>query len=265
MQLRAPWIVITLAVLAGSPTMADPRVAGFVAGGAGELEGRVLDDAGHPVRGASVHVLASSGTEQVVTTDQTGRYRATTRPDETYSVVFVFGNAKIAGSVITTETVGDSEVVEMHEVVPPAVQPKPITSPSRVLAYSDAAMDHDTWTRTWLLLDVTATGTVKRIKTLDRAGYDLDRIAERAAFEVKFEPARDRSRRAIPALVLWSFEWPAYWWMRHHDESDMRRIPADASAIPCRGSGPTHSVYRDCRAPSVANAISKPWIERPRP
>jgi hypothetical protein len=255
--------IVAIAGLAGQ-AHADKHVAGYVAGGAGELRGRVVDDAGLPVRNAQVHVLSSTGSEVIVTTDDDGQYRAATRTDETYSVVYVLGNAKIGGSVVTTEAVDGNEVVEMHEVMPPAVPPVPTTNPAMILDYSDAAMDHDTWTRSWLLLDITEGGTVKRIKVLDRAGYDLDAIATRAAFKLKFEPARDRAKHVMPALVLWSFEWPAYWWLRKGHEGQMRRMPADAGAVPCKGTGPTNTVYRDCRSPSVANAISQPWIEKPK-
>jgi hypothetical protein len=255
--------IIALAVFSGN-AHADTGVAGYVAGGAGELRGRVVDDEGKPVRNAKVHVLSSARTEVVVTTDEDGQYHAATRADETYSVVYVLGNAKIGGSVLTTEAVGGSEVIEMHEVMPPAVPPISTTNPAVILDYSDAAMDHDAWTRSWLLLDVSDSGAVKRIKVLDRAGYDLDPIATRAAFKLKFEPARDRSKYAMPSLVLWSFEWPAYWWLRNNHEGQLHRIPADAGAIPCKGSGPTNSVYRDCRSPSVPNTIAQPWIEKPK-
>ena len=121
-------------------------------------------------------------------------------------------------------------------------------------------IDAGVWTKAWLLLDVSAAGTVTRLKVLDDPGYDLTPTAIRAAFALTFDPARDRAGRPTSAWMLWSFEWPSYDWIREHD-LPTTRLTSDVGTVPCRGSGPTRTVYRDCSTPDIAKATTQPWIE----
>jgi len=45
---------------------------------------------------------------------------------------------------------------------------------------------------------------------------------------------------------------------------ERRKMPGEAYRVPCRGSGPTHGVYRDCSPANLSAAITNRWIERPR-
>jgi len=87
----------------------------------------------------------------------------------------------------------------------------------------------------------------------------------REAFKLKFEPARDVGGRAIEVLTLWSFEWPAYYWLIEHDRRshNMYLIPDDAASLPCRGDAPNKPVYRDCSQPDLRRAMSAPWFDGP--
>jgi len=69
------------------------------------------------------------------------------------------------------------------------------------------------------------------------------------------------------ALAIWIFEWPPYYWLLEkmgQGDNAMTRLPLDARRVPCRGSGPTHSTYRDCSRPELSKAMSQPWVERPK-
>jgi hypothetical protein len=254
-------VIAVIAVLAATAAADPARVAGFITAGTGQLSGRVVDLRGKPVKGARVHIAPETGKEQIVTTDGDGRYRAELTGG-TYTYVFVHGELQIEGQAAVATTEGDVEAIEIREALAPAVQPRPKTNSLAIQEYSKTAIDRNAWVRAWFLLDVDATGAVTRVKMLNRPGYDLDAIAMKAAFGVKFEPARDRADRPTRAMVVWSFEWPAYWWMRQN-KHDPRRIPAEALNVPCLGSGPTRSVYRDCATPNIAAAVSQPWRDKP--
>jgi hypothetical protein len=123
--------------------------------------------------------------------------------------------------------------------------------------YSDDAIEHDVWTRAWLLLDIDATGKVTRAKFLHRPGAGLDEIALESVFEMHFEPARDASGRSIRARTIWGIEWPSFGW----------RV-AGGKWTRCRGTGPLdldaiHPVYRDCTLPKLENANREAWVPRP--
>jgi hypothetical protein len=255
--------VLVLLTLALATARADDKVRGFVSTGTGPVEGRVTDATGHPVRGARVHVVSSAGNEAVVMTDDKGHYRIDLPRADIRALVFVYGDLQIGASTATTELTGNEELVVMHEMIPPAVYPEPVTNPLIIPEYSENARDANEWTRAWLLLEISDAGTVTRIKFLNRPGYDLDAIAIREAFKLRFEPARNRANRAIAAQTLWAFEWPSFWWMHDNHEDDLRHIPHSAMTIPCRGTGPTRSVYRDCSAPNIANVVRERWITKP--
>lgn len=254
---------LVLAVLLATPAAADDNVHGFVAPTRGELAGRVTDARGNPLANATVHVVTKHG-EQVITTDAQGRYRANI--GERATLVFVHGDAQITGTAVTSEVVDvdgqKAEAIRLQDVLPPAKLAKPVSDPTIIPEYTDKMMDTDAWTRAWLLLDVTSTGAVARVKLLDVPGNDLEPIAIRDAFKLSFEPARDRADKPIRTQVLWLYEWPSFWWMQNN-HYPRRRMPAEAYKVPCRGSGPTHAVYRDCRPANVGAAITAPWIDRP--
>ena len=114
--------------------------------------------------------------------------------------------------------------------------------------------------------DTSSPGKVTRVKLLSHPGYGLDEIAVRQALGMSFEPARDGRGRAMPALVLWSFEWPSYWWLVAH-EGVTTAQSGQMYGVPCRGSGPLHigsidPVYRDCSGPDVELAAHARWIAR---
>src|SRR5262249_7296820 len=102
---------------------------------------------------------------------------------------------------------------EIHEVLPPTQIARSKTPATAIPDYSDQARDSGVWTKAWLLLDVSDTGTVTRLKLLRQPGQGLNMTAIREGFKMRFEPARDRSNKAIPSLAVWGFEWPSYFWM----------------------------------------------------
>jgi hypothetical protein len=157
---------------------------------------------------------------------------------------------------------GDETIV-IHDPRP-KVEPKPVKHYSRIAPpYSDYAIEHDKWARAWLLLDVDATGTVTRVKFLHHPGADLDAIAIRQGLAMKFEPARNAKGDAVSRKVLWTIEWPAYWWLVMR-EGVTTGIPDSVNGVPCAGSGPwhmksMHPIYRDCSGPDFTHVATEPW------
>ncbi len=151
-------------------------------------------------------------------------------------------------------------IVVQGRVVQPA---KPQRDPKLLPAYSDRAINSNTWTRAWLLLDIDSTGSVRRVKFVKKPGLDLESIALQQAFTTHFEPARDGGNNAVSSQLVWGLEWPAYWWMVHHLGS-VAKLPA--GHLPrCAGTGPlnlgsmSEPVYRDCSAPDMAHPAN--WGE----
>jgi hypothetical protein len=142
--------------------------------------------------------------------------------------------------------------------------PRLLSNPLAIPGYSDAAIDHNTWMRAWLMLEIDDSGSVRRLKQLARPGFDLDSIAIREAFKLRFKPALDRAGKPTGALVIWVFDWPPYYWMREHRNQSVARMPPDARRVPCRGTGGTHSTYRDCSLPDLSKGMSQPWVDRPQ-
>jgi hypothetical protein len=117
-----------------------------------------------------------------------------------------------------------------------------------------------------MLLDVTETGDVVRVKFLNKPGYDLEPIAIKESFKLKFEPARDASGKPIETWMVWKIEWPGSWWLIDM-ETPTTMMPSEKmmSPVPCAGSGPwhmgsIHPIYRDCRKPDMKNVDRAPWI-----
>jgi hypothetical protein len=251
-----------------APAAADDHLTGFTTHGSGELSGVVTSPDGKPLAGVAVNIAPASGPRQKVVTDAQGRYRAVIKDGGAYALVFVAGDVRLAGQISVPTRIGDDkigydEAIEIHEAVPPAVMPRPLTSALLIPEYSAAAADRGAWTRAWLMLDIDERGAVARVKLVGKPGYDLDRIAIRDAFKLRFEPARDRVGRPTGTLLLWSYEWPSFWWMTDHRFS-IDHLPGDLDKVPCKGSGGTHLYFRDCSKPDLSKEPAEPWIERPR-
>ncbi len=242
----------TLAALAIVLASSIPARADALLTDAGELSGRVVDAQRKPVAGASVHVVSATGATQVLVTNRDGRFGPTSSTGTV--LVYVDGDLTITGGTATSNQQRRSELIEIYEVIPPALPAEPL-SDTLLTDYTEGAIEHDVWARAWLLLDVDAKGTVRRLKLLDRPGYGLDAIAITEAFKLRFNPARDAADRPTSSLVVWYFEWPSYSWLKG-DRS--RSVP------PCPGGGPS-SIYRNCGTPTLANVLTKPWLPGKRP
>lgn len=258
-------MTLAVALACAAPAAADQptpgEVSGFVTYGSGDLAGTVTTLDGAPIRDASVHV-AAGGREVVVKTNAKGVFHAKlVAAGGTY--VYVEAKVKITGQLAAAVREGELEAIEIRETLPPVVQPKAKIGLDVVPPYSDKAMDKDVWTRAWLLLEVDATGTVRRLKLLNAPGYDLDAIAIREAFKIPFEPARDRVDNKVMALVLWTWEWPSHYWMLQYRQKP-NRIPGAVLMVNCKGSGPSKAV-RDCTKPAIGKAVTLPWIDKPQP
>jgi hypothetical protein len=179
----------------------------------------------------------------------------------------------------------------------PAKPAEPKVDAQKTPPYSDEAVERDAWARAWLLLDVDETGKVTRLKLLKKPGFDLDAIAIRAGFELRFEPARDAHGKPMKTYIVWSMEWPSYGWLVQRNGSALRmprnihvRAASDAepergiavpwrplasgipieqpfAAVPCAGTGPLNldlwnPAYRDCSRPDMHAADALPWITR---
>ncbi|CAN5487544.1 hypothetical protein BH11MYX1_BH11MYX1_20180 [soil metagenome] len=178
---------------------------------------------------------------------------------------------------VPDQTPRGNEIIEIHDHVPPKVLPKPHFDTRRIAPYSSAAILRDAWTRAWLLLDVDANGVVTRFKFLNRPGYDLEPIATKEAFTLRFAPALDAMGRNIPTEIIVPMEWPSHGWLMMFYESAARMPPdrgfpprSPFASVPCAGSGPwefssMYRTYRDCSGPKRENARTEPWIARPRP
>jgi len=250
------------------------------------IAGLVSDPYGLPVPSATVLILGPNGFEQHSETDQRGEYRVTLKSTGQYHVVFAAyrshdsrsfivkpGSANRADGNLDPST---GEVIVIRDLPPPPVIAK--SPPRRTLPpYSDYAIEHNTWTRAWLLLDIDEAGKVVRFKFLKRPGADLEKIAATYAFATTFEPARDRSGHAIRSRLIWDLEWPSHSWLIART-GVAAGIPPSISYVPCAGSGPLNldmaaqdsynrqlssgtAMYRDCSMPSLEPAHTERWVE----
>jgi hypothetical protein len=261
--MRIASLVIVGVLSVAATARAEDRageIHGFVWHGQDHVEGQVSDPAGHPIAGAMVHVVSTGDVEHVIATDRAGQYRVKVAPGA-QCLVFVYGDLTISSSAVSSHVVRDEETIEMHDA-PAVAPPRPRHRP-RLPPYSEAATDHDEWLRAWLLLDVDESGVVKRVKLLDHPGYELDAIAVRAAFDLDLEPARDRANRPTHSHLLWAFDWPAYSWMVANAGGLMTKIPDSVKYLSCQGSGDRRTDEKSCAPPTLANALSAPWIARP--
>jgi len=181
----------------------------------------------------------------------------------------------LAGTAVADDApmVGHGEVIEIHD---PPVKPKPINfKPSKAPPYSDAAILSDAWTKAWMLLDVSETGEVTRVKFLKRPGYDLEKIAIKEAFKLRFDPARDNHNQPVRTYVVWPIEWPSAWWLSDFVGTRSAMPPMVGFPphrmdwyVPCRGSGPMnldsyHPAYKDCSRPDLSKAAVEAWVAPP--
>jgi hypothetical protein len=249
--------------LAGPAAADDEGLTGFTTHGSGELSGMVTSLDGKPLAGVTVHITTASGAQQQVPTDKQGRYRAVVKNGGAYTMVFVRGAVRLGGQISVPTKIDDTEAIEIRETIPPAVMPRPVNLMWMIPEYSEAAKDSGVWARAWMMLDVDERGTVARLKLIGKPGHDLDRIAIRDAFKLHFEPARDRVGRPTRALLVWSYEWPSYWWMAERRHS-AERMPAEVDKVPCRGTGGLRKYYRDCTKADLTRGVAEPWIDRPR-
>lgn len=258
MSARRGAVAVVLAFLARSASADPGDVRGFFTTGPGELEGSVTRDDGAAALGVEVHVVSASGDDRVVTTDKHGTFRvALDGGGQTH--VFIREPWRITG----TTTAGSEDAIEMRDILAPATQAIPRRNPAWIPPYSDEAIDADTWTRAWLMLEIDTAGRVAHVKLLTQAGLGLDEIAVREAFALRFEPARDRAKRPIRSLALWTFEWPPYWWMSI-EQRTLSRLPAEVLKTTCRPGDQTTKHLRDCRAPDLSRAEKLPWLARKR-
>jgi hypothetical protein len=259
MHVRA---ILVALLLTASARADDGAVSGFVATGSGELSGHATDADGKPLVNVEIHVVSKSGGEQIYKTDKQGNYKVVLKGAQSEeSMIFVRGHlgAHIGGSAAVPTKIDGNEAIEIRETLPPAVLAKPVLNVLVIPEYTEAAIDDDVWTRTWMLLDIDDAGVVRHLKLLQRPGHGLDDIAIREGFKVRFEPARDRAKRPIPSMMMWTFEWPSYSWLIEHHEG-ITRMPGDYSLVTCQKPGEHHATLRDCSQPDVKATLQQSWI-----
>jgi hypothetical protein len=215
------------------------------------LSGAVTDDLGAPLADASVFITSADGVQLQVRSDSTGHYTAQVHGRGPYTVMFVYGKTRVTEqfgmpadgkAVVDAAIDGQGEIIEVHESLRPLVYAKPRKDDPRadplfVPSYSDQAFLKDAWTKAWLLLDIDERGNVARAKFLKRPGYDLDDIAIKHVFGLRFEPARNA--RGVPArsYVAWPIEWPSISWLMVRDLLVDGARPADRAAAGVPGCG----------------------------
>lgn len=253
------WILLLL--LWPLVARAEDPVSGFSTEGTGVIKGEVTDENGAPLGGVAVYANTTTG-EKTTFTDSAGRYRLDLGAAEGPKFVYVRTRARINGHTLRTAYEEGEEYVDILEADKPSIMPKPTTATNLVLDYSTAVKDANAWVRAWLVLDVNASGYVRRLKLINRPGYGLDELAVREAFKLRFAPARSRAGKAVPAMVLWTYEWPSYWWMIEQ-KLDPRLVPEKAAKLPCKGTSSTERTQRDCSQADLGAAQLLPWIDAP--
>jgi hypothetical protein len=270
---------VTLLLVCGTVTsaFADGRIAG-----------RIVDVTDQPLRDVSVVISGPNGVETTVVTDPTGHYVANVKPGP-HTVMFAFGNKRTTSRVEVTDNavakldgmleIG-SEIIDVFDAPRPIKYAKPKSDPLAIPKYSDKASMNDSWSKAWLLLDVDERGAVMRIKFLKRPGNDLDDIAIRHAFNLKFDAARNKYGYPVKSYVVWPLEWPSREWLAEH-QLLANRLPNFADFVqtdagprftsypPCADgpwrfsdATPSHAT-RDCSVPDLSKAnAGEPWILR---
>lgn len=236
----------------------EGKVSGFTTNSVGEMSGTVTDNDGDPLVGVEVHVTSPSG-ERTAKTDGKGRYKIDLGKEEGQKFVFVREVARINGQSLEATELDGEEVFEIRESEKPKVMPKPKQGTNIIPEYSDEARDADVWARAWLLLDIDSRGVVTRMKLLHAPGYGLDRIATLAAGNLKFDPALSPSGKPVPALVLWTYEWPSYYWLIERKLSP-QALPEEATYVQCAKEPSNRSRLRDCTKADISKEHELPWI-----
>ena len=249
------------------------------------LRGQVADiQNGGAVEGARVLVTDKSSLRGSTVTNKGGFYVVMVPPGD-YDVEFVYGKSHVLNHVALTESCTATldgkiditgEVIVVQDQKPPSVPARPLNfRPRRNPPYSDAALEKDAWTRAWMLLDVSVAGEVTQFKFLKRPGYDLEDIAAKEVFDLKFEPARDEHGQPMRIWLVWGLEWPSNGWLMAMQLPRTTRPPVVgfpprlmSDGVPCKGSGPMHltslyPTYRDCSRPDLSRVAKEPWIVRP--
>jgi hypothetical protein len=176
----------------------------------------------------------------------------------------------IATLIMSSVAARAEEVIEIHDYQPPKVLPS--YNPRQLPAYSDEAVLDDAWTRAWLLLDIDEQGQVLRFKFIKRPGYDLEAIAAKEVWKLKFQPARTKGNTPIETKALWSIEWPSNSWLQGVNAGLTNTLPHNnwwtdrplADYVPCARKGPMQTYVRDCSKPDISRADKEAWIDRPR-
>ena len=260
-------------LLAATSAAADPKPT--------SINGQLTDTyTGFTVEGADVFITGPHGLQATVTTDATGHYLASVEGPGTYYVTFALPDHRIGykvqvadgGSTHFDGKIDRGEVIEIHDIPfkRPPIMPQPEHKLALLPEYSDTMVEHDTWVKAWLLLDIDEQGSVVRAKFLNRPGHDLDQIAIDTALGLKFSPAYDGLGKPMRTLIAYPIEWPSYWWLVATAGMTVRMPPPYIVAHqPCAGSGPlhmdsVHPVYRDCSKPDFSHLESEPWWSRQR-
>ena len=277
-------LAVMLVVLGGTATAALADV---------KLSGRVTNLEDKPVPSATIVATGPTGVVTRATTDLNGEYTMTVDAGGSYAVVFTSGATTRSGKVSlpgqgeatldTTLELG-GEIIEVESDHVPLRYAKPTSDDLAIPPYSDAAILGDTWVRAWLALDVDERGVVVRAKFLKRPGHDLDDIAVKHVFGVRFDPARDQFGRPARSYVVWKLEWPAHSWMQSR-AAVMSRLPREPAMLQREGFAQGHGVFmdsyppcqgtrglsldqrkpvmRDCSVPDLSKIdLSEAWIPR---
>ncbi len=242
------------------PAVADERVSGFTTNSTGELKGKVTDEGGTARAGVTVYVTSADG-ERTVQTDKDGQYKIDLGKVQGEKFVFVREIARINGQSLETELLeSGEEVFQIQESVKPKVMPRPKSATNKIPGYSEQAREDDVWARAWLLLEIDEQGNVRRMKLLQAPGHGLDDIAIRHAGNLRFEPALGVSGRPVPAMVVWTYEWPSYSWMLERKVAP-KVLPEEVSSVPCAGTATPQSRLRECSKADITKAHLLPWID----
>jgi hypothetical protein len=228
-------------------------------------------------------VVAGPKVSRTLTTDSQGRYSIIVAPGR-YDLTFVYGKTRSVASIDVSGSdavldakldAGAGEVIVIRDYVNPPVMPKAKNFiPTKAPPYSSRAILSDAWTKAHILLDVSEQGKVRRIKWLQRPGWDLEQIAKSEVFKLEFEPARDARGKPIAVYIAWTIEWPSAWWLSKF-VGTRGTIPREVGFpprpkwhyVPCKGSGPMnlgslHPTYRDCSKPDLSKAQTEKWVDR---
>ena len=212
-----------------------------------------------PIATATVQIRRGATVVATSTTDAEGRFRVSLPPG-TYEVTFKQGSSKLtrqfearAGKVAVVNgriRQTEGEVIVIREKRKARRARAKNFNRLRTPPYSNKAIVGNHWAKAWLLLDVDETGEVTRVKFINRPGHDLDDIAVGEAMKLEFSPSLNEDGEPIKTLVVWSIEWPAYWWLVDRTGSSSSIPPlnnphwgtagpaAPVGATPLRSSGP---------------------------